>query len=89
MLGCECLDALDNRRIVECVGEIVAGEGFCRGQGEFEVDEQRLGQMLLPGVDADPRVDAQFLHKDGIHRRAIGSVGLLESSALAAAERAL
>ena len=84
------LHALDHRRVVERVGKIVTGECFRGRQREFEIDQQRLREMLFPGVDADARLDAQFTNEDGVHRgfRRRRFASLLESPA-SVAERAL
>jgi hypothetical protein len=91
VIGRKRLDALHDRRVIERVGKIVAGECFRGRQRELEIDEQRLREVLFPGVDADARLQAQIMVEDGIHgpipRRRFG--GHLESQALPVAERAL
>ena len=67
MIGGECLQALDDRRIIERVGEIAGAEDFFGRQPELDVETHRLRQLPLPVVDADARLDAKVVNEDRVH----------------------
>ena len=71
MIGGQRLQTIDYARVVERVIDVVGREGLGGGQGEFDVEQQRLGAVLLPCIDADACFDAQIVYEYGIQGRVV------------------
>lgn len=67
-------DASDDLRVVDRVRHVVGLSGAAVRQADFEVELDRLGDLALPFVDADLRLQAKFVQEYDIHGSAwVGS----------------
>ena len=73
MIRGERLDALDDRGVVERVGELAGANGRRRRQPESRSRRIVCGSSPLPLVDADARLDAQVVDEDRVHAATLTS----------------